>query len=101
MTVIASNAQALDVVFNGQQQATFGGRGQMVTVVFSRGGVQIDSGPGYAPTPEFSPTPLPTPTDAAGAHGRAAYADDTPGPSPTPSDTPVTDGHANDHADAE
>ena len=67
VTVVASNAAALGVVFNGQQQQSFGGRGQLVTVVFSASGVQISSGPGYEPTPEQSPTPLPTPTDAAGA----------------------------------
>ncbi len=40
---------------------SFGMRGQLVTVVFNRAGVQISSGPGYEPTPVESPTPLPTP----------------------------------------
>ncbi len=87
ISITASNAQALDVVYNGQQQPTFGGRGQLVEVVFSATGVEINSGPGYAPTPINSPTPLPTPTDAAGALVAQLTPTDTPGPSPTPSDT--------------
>lgn len=88
VTVVASNAQALNVVFNGQPQPVFGGRGQMVTVVFSPNGVDISSGPGYAPTPINSPTPLPLPTDPAGALVAQLTPTDTPGPSPTASETP-------------
>src|SRR5262249_33438970 len=87
VTVVASNAAALDVVYNGQQQDTFGGVGQMVTVVFGTSGVQINSGPGYAPTDINSPTPQPSPTDAAGTLIAQLTPSDTPGPSPTPSDT--------------
>jgi hypothetical protein len=89
VTVVASNAQALNVVFNGQQQPIFGARGQLVTVVFSPNGVDISSGPGYEPTPINSPTPLPLPTDPAGALVAQLTPTETPGPSPTPTETPT------------
>ncbi|MGQ9908588.1 MAG: RodZ domain-containing protein [Candidatus Flexifilum sp.] len=63
----ASNAGALEVVFNGQPQPAFGMRGQRVDVTFTLGGITVQTGPGFEPTPVVSNTPLPTPTDPAGA----------------------------------
>lgn len=59
ISVRAGNAEALDVVWNGQRQRVFGGRGQLVDILFTTQGVQVSSGPGFDPTPEFSPTPPP------------------------------------------
>lgn len=71
----ASNARALDVVWNGQPQRSFGQRGQMVEVVFSPAGVEI-VGQSFAPTSAFTATPLPTsPVDA---DARIATANPTP-----------------------
>lgn len=61
----ASNAQALAVTLNGQRQPSLGMRGQQVTAVFERTGMQILSSANFEPTPTTSPTPLPTPTDSA------------------------------------
>jgi hypothetical protein len=63
----ASNAQALAVTLNGQRQPSLGMRGQQVTAVFERTGMQILSGANFEPTSTTSPTPEPTPTDSAGA----------------------------------
>ena len=87
--ILSSNAEGLDVIFNGQPQAPFGGRGQRVDITFRADGIQVESGPGFAPTPVESPTPLPTPTDPAGALIAQLTPTETPGPSPTPSDTPT------------
>lgn len=87
--ILSSNAEGLDVIFNGQPQASFGGRGQRVDITFRAEGIQVESGPGFAPTPVESPTPLPTPTDPAGALIAQLTPTETPGPSPTPSDTPT------------
>lgn len=89
ISVLASNAEGLDVIFNGQPQPSFGGRGQRVDITFRADGIQVESGPGFAPTPVESPTPLPTPTDPAGALIAQLTPTETPGPSPTPSDTPT------------
>ncbi|MFN8527778.1 MAG: DUF4115 domain-containing protein [Anaerolineae bacterium] len=89
ITVTASNAEALDVMFNGEAQPIFGDRGQRVDLTFTRGGVDIQTGEGFAPTPEVSDTPQPTPTDPAGAVIAQLTPTNTPGPSPTPSDTPT------------
>lgn len=67
IVVEASNAEALRVTYNGQRQGSYGMRGQQVDLTFRREGVEIVTGPGFAPTPEQSLTPLPTPTDPAGA----------------------------------
>ncbi len=87
ITLSSSNAEALEAIFNGQVQPVFGARGQRVDLVFSAGGVQISTGPGFAPTPVESVTPLPTPTDPAGALIAALTPSATIGPSPTPSNT--------------
>ena len=89
IALTASNAEALDVIFNGQQQPSFGGRGQRVDVIFRFGGVEISTGPGFAPSPEVSNTPLPTPTDPQGTLLAELTPSSTPGPSPTFSDTPT------------
>jgi hypothetical protein len=85
----ASNAEGLDVIFNGQRQPTLGGRGQRVDVTFRFSGVEISTGPGFAPSPEVSNTPLPTPTDPQGTLLAELTPSSTPGPSPTFSDTPT------------
>jgi hypothetical protein len=89
ITVTASNAQAINAIYNGQPQALFGGRGQRVDLIFTVDGVDIVSGPGFAPTAEFSPTPLPTSDVDLGATIQALTPTNTPGPSPTPTDTPT------------
>ena len=89
ITLTTSNAEAIRVTWNGQSQPLLGQRGQMVDVVFSRSGVQVSSGPGFAPTPVQSSTPLPTPTDPQGAIVAQLTPTDTPGPSPTASNTPT------------
>lgn len=89
ISILSSNAEALDVTFNGQPQPVFGGRGQRVTLTFRAEGIQVESGPGFDATPVESPTPLPTPTDPAGALIAQLTPSSTPGPSPTPSDTPT------------
>jgi hypothetical protein len=88
VVVTASNAEALVVTYNGQRQATFGGRGQRVDVIFTEDDVQITTGPGFDPTPEFSPTPLPTSDIDVGALIAELTPTSTPGPSPTPTLTP-------------
>lgn len=89
VSVRASNAEALDVIWNGQQQGIYGGRGQLVDVIFTQTDVQVISGPGYEPTSEFSPTPLPTSAIDVGSLIAELTPTITPGPSPTPTETPV------------
>lgn len=88
ISLTAANAEALNVIFNGQPQPTLGARGQRVDVVFRMSGVEISSGPGFAPTPVTSNTPLPTPTDPQGTLLAELTPTATDGPSPTPSNTP-------------
>ncbi len=89
ITLTAANAEALNVIFNGQPQPTLGARGQRVDVVFRMSGIEISSGPGFAPTPIESNTPQPTPTDPQGTLLAELTPTATDGPSPTPSDTPT------------
>jgi hypothetical protein len=85
VTISAANAEALQIVYNGQQQPVFGGRGQQVDIVFRPGGaVQVSAGPGFEPTSEFTPTPFPTSAVDVGAAIAALTPSPTPGPSPTP-----------------
>ena len=85
----ASNAMALDVIWNGQQQGQVGGRGQRADMRFTAAEVAVDLGPAGAPTP-VSPT-----AEAVAAEGRTSEPTATEGPSPTltetliPSETPV------------
>jgi transcriptional regulator with XRE-family HTH domain len=67
ISLTASNAAALDLVFNGQAQGVLGRRGQHVDAEFTASGARISSAPSFDPTPIASPTPMPTPTDSAGA----------------------------------
>lgn len=85
----ASNAEALHIVYNGEQQPIFGDRGQAVDLTFTVGGVNVQTGPGFAPTSDVPPTLIPTPSPDTGALVVMLTPTDTPGPSPTPSDTPT------------
>jgi hypothetical protein len=102
----ASNADGIEVTFNGQPQPSFGLRGQRVDITFSREGVYIQSGPGFEPTPVASETPLPAPTDPQGAllEGLTpadAGAAPIPGlPTPIPGLAPAT-GESDETEDAE
>lgn len=87
ITLMSSSAEALDAIFNGQPQGSFGGRGQRVDVVFRATGVQISTGPGFEATAIASDTPQPTPTDPSGAIIAMLTPSATIGPSPTASDT--------------
>ena len=89
ITMTTSSGEALEVIFNGQRQPTLGARGQRVDVVFRMSGVEISTGPGFAPTPIESNTPLPTPTDPQGTLIAQLTPSPTEGPSPTASDTPT------------
>lgn len=89
VVIKASNAASLDVVWNGQPQSSFGGRGQQVDIVFTQSDVQVSSGPGYEPTSPFTPTPLPTEEIDIQAAIQQLTPSDTPGPSPTPTLTPT------------
>ncbi len=89
VTITAANAAALRILFNNQQQPLFGGRGQRVDLVFTVNGVQASVGPGFAPTPEATLTPFPTPAVDVGAAIAALTPSPTPGPSPTPTNTPT------------
>jgi cytoskeletal protein RodZ len=88
VALTASNAEALQVIYNGKTQPSFGGRGQKVDIVFKSTGIQVSSGPGFDPTSAFSPTPLPTSAIDVGAAIAALTPSNTPGPSPTPTLTP-------------
>ena len=80
ISLTASNAMALDIIWNGQPQERIGGRGQRVDMVFSATEVNYSLGPGAAPTP-LSPT---SPATADAALTIAALTPtETPGPSPT------------------
>jgi hypothetical protein len=90
LDIIASNAGALDIRFNGQQQGRFGLHGQQVGLVFTTQGVDVQRDDTlFQPTPEASPTPPPTPTDIAATAIFLLTPSPTLGPSPTPSDTPT------------
>ncbi len=87
IVITASNAQALNVVYNGQQQGMLGGRGQRIDITFTSRDMQLLMGPGFEPTSEFSPTPLPTSDIDVGALIEQMTPTVTPGPSPTPTAT--------------
>ena len=86
ISLTASNAMALDIIWNGQPQERIGGRGQRVDMVFSATEINYSLGPGAAPTP-LSPT-SPATADAAMTIAALTPAE-TPGPSPTPTLTPA------------
>lgn len=103
ITLTASNAMALDIMWNGQQQGQFGGRGQQVDITFTVDAVDYRPGAWAAPSPGFSPTPLPsaladaspapfTPTEASPpSPSPTATSSSSPVPTaaPTASDTPT------------
>jgi len=90
--VSSSNADALVIVYNGQPQGSYGGRGQKVDITFTEDDVSIESGPGFEPTSEFTRTPTPTDARIAATLLAAQTPTSTPGPSPTPTATPtITD----------
>ncbi len=88
----ASNANALVVIYNGNLQGSFGGRGQAVDVTFTETNRTIQTGPGFEATSPFTNTPTAT-SDVLPATLLAAQTpSNTPGPSPTPTMTPtITD----------
>jgi hypothetical protein len=89
VVVTSSNAAALLVTYNGQPQASYGGRGQEVVVTFRPGNdITIQAGPGFAPTSEFTATLQNTSVPLAATLLAEQTPSMTPGPSPTPSDTP-------------
>ncbi|MEQ8672018.1 MAG: helix-turn-helix domain-containing protein [Aggregatilineales bacterium] len=85
----ASNAEALIIIYNGNLQGSFGGRGQAVDVTFTEANRTIQTGPGFAPTSEFTPTFTPTSDVLAATLLSAQTPSVTPGPSPTPTNTPT------------
>ena len=100
ITLTASNAMALDIIWNGQQQGQFGGRGQQVDITFTVDAIDYRTGAWAAPSPGFSPTPLlsalsPTPfapTEASPPSPSptvTASASPVPTAAPTASDTPT------------
>lgn len=90
ITVRAANAAALEVVYNGQRQNVFGGRGQRVDLVFGTSGVEISSGQSFSePTLAVSETPVPTSAPDVGTLIAAQTPSATAGPSPTASNTPL------------
>ncbi len=104
ITLTASNAMALDIIWNGQQQEPFGGRGQQVDIAFTVDEVRSITGAGAAPSPAMSPTLGPsasavtllaqlTPTSAPGPSPTPTLAftpNDTPTLTWTPSHTPTS-----------
>ncbi len=90
LDIVASNAAALDILFNGQPQERFGLHGQEVSLVFTSQGVDIQRDDTlFAPTPEVSATPQSTPTDISSTAIARLTPSITPGPSPTASITPI------------
>jgi hypothetical protein len=87
IVVTASNAQALNVIYNGQQQGMLGGRGQRIDITFTPSNMQLLMGAGFEPTSEFSPTPLPTSNVDVSALIQQLTPSPTSGPSPTPTAT--------------
>lgn len=87
ISVAASNAMGLDVVWNGQPQRPFGGRGQRVDITFTVEEVDYSTGPGFAPSPVSSLTPEPSPSSIAATLLAQLTPSNTPGPSPTPTNT--------------
>jgi hypothetical protein len=83
----ASNADALNIVYNGNQQGSFGGRGQAVDITFTTENLRISTGPGFDPTSEFTATALPTSDQLVATLIAAQTPSATPGPSPTPTIT--------------
>jgi hypothetical protein len=69
--ILTGNGAALRVTFNGRDLGLMGGFGEVVSIIFTPGGVAT-------PTPTVPPTATPTPRVTA-----------TPSPTTTPSLTPI------------
>lgn len=82
ITLTASNGMALDIIWNGQQQEPFGGRGQQVDITFTVDEVHSIKGAGAAPSPAMSPTLGPSATAVTLLAQLTPTS--TPGPSPMP-----------------
>ncbi|MEO0562522.1 MAG: RodZ domain-containing protein [Chloroflexota bacterium] len=85
--LIAANADALLITYNGVPQRSFGRRGQRVEISFRADGIEVNSGADFAPTSAFTATPLPTSPVDVGALIEAQTPTQTPGPSPTLTET--------------
>ncbi len=92
----ASNAEALLITWNGQEQGVPGLRGQLVEMTFTQTSVALDAGVGFEPTPVFTPTAQPTSLIDVGALLRTLTPETTAGPLPQgavlqspPSSTPA------------
>ncbi len=89
IVVQTSNAAALNVIYNGQQQGSFGARGQAATITFTPERYAINTGPGPQPLIPPTATESPTPDNLAATLMSARTPTSTPGPSPTPTITPL------------
>jgi hypothetical protein len=87
--VISSNAAGTGIIYNGEAQPQFGGRGQKLEVVFEPDALDLVSGSfAFVPTPVESPTVAPTQFSIASTLLAELTPSSTPGPSPTASPTP-------------
>lgn len=104
ITITASNAMALDVIWNGQQQGQFGGRGQQVDMTLTVDRIDYSAGAAGAPSPALSPTLRPSDVAATllarwtptGAAGPSPTPTDTATATPAPSDTAAATATASD-----
>jgi hypothetical protein len=87
--VNASNARALNVIYNGEQQGSFGLRGQAVEIRFGETEMDIMTVAGFGPTPLASPTATSTADSLAATLIFLQTPSPTEGPSPTPTQTPT------------
>jgi len=86
--IMAANAAALDIVFNGEEQEAFGTRGQQVELEFALTGITVTKDDEVLATATATQTPLPTPTPLFQEllPTSTAEADDSPTAAPRPSD---------------
>lgn len=89
IVVETSNAAALNVIYNGQQQGSFGARGQAAVITFTEERYNISTGPGPQPIIPPTATVPPTADNLAATLIFVRTPTATDGPSPTPSDTPT------------
>lgn len=104
VAITAANAAALDIIYNGVEQDTFGARGQQVELIFSLSGIDITQGEGgLLPTDiptddstatsifiEATQTNTPTPqADDANANAESAQVQAIPTSAGIPTPTPL------------
>ena len=96
IVLTASNAEALLITWNGQEQGVSGLRGQLVEMTFTQTLATLDAGAGFEPTPVFTPTAQPTSPIDVGALLRTLTPETTVSPLPLgavlqspPSSTPA------------